>query len=124
MSDALVVTVAMRLPSAANLREHWATRATRERRQREWTRLALAGRPAREWRRAHLPATKLRCTLTRVGERKLDSDNVARAFKSVRDEVAEWAGVDDGDEGCDGVWTWTYEQRKGLYAVEIKLEAA
>lgn len=119
----LEITIAMRLPSAANLREHWAVRATRERKQREWTRLALAGRPAREWRRAHLPATGLKATLTRVGERRLDSDNVARAFKSIRDQVAEWAGVDDGDEGCEGFWTWEYTQERGLYAVRIRLEA-
>lgn len=120
----LVVVVPMRLPSAANLREHWAVKAKREREQRRWTGLRLRTeaqmRPSAAG--AVRSASRVRCTLTRVGPRQLDSDNVSRAFKAVRDEVAAWVGVDDGDEGCDGFWVWMYEQRKGLYAVEIRLE--
>ena len=36
-------------------------------------------------------------TLTRVSPRALDSDNLAYAFKAVRDEVAAYFGVNDND---------------------------
>lgn len=113
----IVVVVPMRLPSAANLREHHMARARRVKDQRKWVGLAL-----RSVRPRLAVGGGLRCTLTRVGPRPLDSDNLDGAFKAVRDAVAEWMGVDDGDEGPDGFWEWKCEQRKGLYAVEIRLE--
>ena len=41
-----------------------------------------------------LPVT---VTLTRLGGRKLDPDNLANSFKHVQDGVAAWLGIDDGD---------------------------
>lgn len=48
-------------------------------------------------------------TFTRVGPALLDDDNLAGAFKAIRDEVAKWFGVDDGPSGPI---TWRYEQRR------------
>lgn len=123
----ITVTVPFALPSAANLREHWATRARRERQQRQWAGVALRteGREfLRQWRvMAGNPRLKMHCLLTRVGARKLDSDNVARAFKAVRDEVAACVGIDDGNEGPDGFWQWEYAQQTATTAcVRIRLE--
>lgn len=36
-------------------------------------------------------------TMTRLGGKRLDDDNLRRALKAVRDVVAEWLGVDDAD---------------------------
>jgi hypothetical protein len=51
-----------------------------------------------------------RVTMTRYGVKKLDEDNLGRALKSVRDVVAKWLGVDDGDEGPRGRVTWRPRQ--------------
>lgn len=63
---------------------------------------------------AHTPR-RLIVTLTRVGPRTLDTDNLAGALKGVRDGVADALGIDDGDPRI----TWCYDQRKGTYGVQI-----
>jgi len=50
--------------------------------------------------------------MTRVGIRPLDTDNLARALKAVRDEVAAWLGVDDADRRV----RWVCRQRAGWAA--------
>ena len=117
----VTVEVAMRLPSGANLREHWAEKAQRNKKTRLWTRRALMGRPGREWLaylRSLGQARGVACTLTRLGPRQLDSDNLQSAFKSVRDEVAELVGVDDGRDW----WRWTYAQEPGQGGFRVELE--
>lgn len=64
-------------------------------------------------------------TIRRIGPRMLDTDNAARAAKSVRDGIADAVGIDDGDPGL----TWRYEQRRATagaagadrYGVEIEI---
>lgn len=110
----------MKLPSCANLREHWATRAKRMR-QHHTIGLVATGAAAskvrngyevtttRRWLPNPLPTpTKILVMLTRHGVRRLDSDNLASAFKGVRDGVAAAIGIDDGDPRI----TWMYEQDK------------
>ena len=61
--------------------------------------------------------------LKRIGPRKLDDDNLRGALKAVRDEVAAFLGVDDGDARVQ----WEYAQGKGeprQYAVIIAFEEA
>lgn len=94
--------------STMNVREHWAVRAKRSKSQREATHWAC-----KSLERVEPP---LIITLTRIGSRKLDSDNLAASFKAIRDGVADWLGVDDGDERL----TWIYAQEKGKYAVRIE----
>ena len=48
----------------------------------------------------------LRCVLVRCSPRKLDDDNLASAFKAIRDEVAKQLGVDDGGDRVE----WVYRQ--------------
>jgi hypothetical protein len=43
------------------------------------------------------PTPPFRVLLHRMGKQLLDDDNLAHAFKAVRDSVAEWLRVDDGD---------------------------
>lgn len=101
MDKKLEITFPMRLKSEANLREHWAIKARRTREQRRLTTIFLS--------LADKPSVPCECVLTRMSPRKLDSDNLARAFKAVRDAVAKWIGVDDGDEKKI---KWTYRQEK------------
>lgn len=83
--------------SEANARSHPHARATRVRRQRETVMAHLASRFGLS---RLLPVARVR--LVRLGERALDTDNLAGALKAVRDAVAAWLGVDDGPGGL--VW--------------------
>ena len=112
----------MKLPSMANLRLHWAAKAKMLKAQRSVTGLALR-MSARAWLThwkvmAPNEALMVHVTLTRVGPRDLDDDNLASAFKAIRDEVAAFVGLDDGSKR----FVWNYRQERGLYAVRIKLE--
>lgn len=105
----------MKLGAALNARTHWTRRAARARKERTIVTVALHHHPMPV---AWPPTT---CTLARIAPRMLDDDNLAGAFKAIRDEVAAFFGVDDGPRGPIA---WRYEQRKGApkqYAVEIRL---
>jgi hypothetical protein len=113
LGPTLEVKIPMRLPSAANLREHWRARHRRVKAQRATVAAFLGGRP-----RPSLPAV---VTLTRVSPRPLDGDNLQGAFKGVRDQVAAWFGIDDASSWV----TWAYAQRRGAvgeYGIELRFE--
>ena len=107
------VEMDMKVVSMANMRMHWAVKAklVKSQRQRAFNALASVAAP--------LPPP---CTivLTRVAPRALDGDNLQSGFKAVRDGVADWLGIDDGDSRID----WQYKQRPGgvkEYKVEIEV---
>lgn len=108
ITENITIEWPMVLPSAANLREHWRVRHKRVKAQRNATKLALLAHGVS--RRATDPFERLAVRLVRVGTRKLDDDNLAHAFKAVRDEIAAFFGVDDGDERRI---RWEYAQAKG-----------
>ena len=98
-----------------NTREHHhvkARRIAKEREQVAWNLKTFRVVP-------RLPA---RVTLTYMGPRSLDSDNVQGAPKGTRDEVARWLGTDDG---VDAPVTWTYVQERtpAYYAVAIEVRS-
>jgi hypothetical protein len=110
------VRMNMKIVSVANMRLHWAVKAKLTRDHRTRTRMSLAA-VAQSSGLEMLPATVV---LTRVAPRKLDGDNLQSGFKAVRDGVADWLGVDDGN----GLVDWQYAQRSGKageYAVEIEV---
>lgn len=109
----IFVVVPVRIQSTANLREHWSARARRNKLHRETARLSLQKCKKPE-------AEKLRVTLTRVGARKLDPDNLAGGFKALQDGVADWLGIDDGSDRIE----WKYEQRTktGTFFAEVLIE--
>lgn len=119
----MILVLPMKLPSVANLREHWAAKAKRARAQRNavataW--LVHADRVAWVLRFAgFLRGPGVEVTLTRVAPRALDSDNLASAFKAIRDEVALKLGVNDNDPRV----TWSYGQSKGPAKVVIDIWA-
>lgn len=105
-SWSILIEVPIKVVSEANRRDHWTTRRKRFALQRELVRSAWNASPWAAWRFAGHP--RLLITMTRIG-RKCDSDNLAGAFKAVRDEVAALIGIDDGDERIE----WQYRQRPG-----------
>lgn len=95
---------AIRLRSAANLREHWAVKAQRVKKEREigyglWPLLVYMR--LNNWDKATV-------TLTRIAPRDLDGDNLQAAFKAIRDEVARCLNIDDADSRVE----WIYRQEK------------
>lgn len=109
------VTLPIKVVSEANLRECWQSKHRRSRNQRDIVKIGLYNfhRSLRAYK------GPIKVTLTRIGVRKLDGDNLQRAFKGVRDQVAEECGVDDGADRIE----WRYGQEKGKpYAVKILIE--
>lgn len=110
----LTLNLPIRIESVANLREHWRRRAKRSQLQREaahYQLRALTDQP---------PLPPVTVTLTRIGPRPLDDDNLAGGFKAVRDGVADWLMVDDGSP----LITWRYAQERGApktYACRIEV---
>ena len=112
----------LRIHSEANERCHWAVR--RKRFQDQHMALLLAWRKATRGSQETVLRSltpPLRITLTRVGKRTLDSDNLAGGFKGLRDSMASILGLDDGDPLLE----WVYRQRADGgcgFAVAIMIE--
>lgn len=109
MSPVLVIDLPIRTQSEANLRQHWSVRHKRVAAQRAAVLLHLNA--------LGVPEPPLLVTLVRLAPNRLDSDNLAGAFKGVRDGIAEWLKIDDGDDRVQ--WRYSQEQRgkaKGLMA--------
>lgn len=111
-------TIPLRVVSEANERGHWSKKAKRAKVQRMTVGLVVGGHVA------HHGKPSLPCTvvLTRVAPSSgLDTDNLARSLKAVRDAVADAIGIDDRDPRV----AWLYAQRRGKpkeWAVEIRIE--
>jgi hypothetical protein len=109
----MTIVIPMRLPSSANLREHYMVKAKRVKQQRQFVSVYLAGRPR--------PALPVVVTLVRIAPRALDGDNLQSAFKAPRDEIARWLGCQDNDPRV----TWVYGQKRagvGVYSVVVTVE--
>ncbi len=66
-----------------------------------------------------VPKPPIIITITRVGPRRLDDDNLASACKYVRDAIAADVGVDDGSP----LYTWQYRQHIGKYGVDVEIKS-
>lgn len=106
--------IPIHLPSLANTRLNWRAMASLKKKQKLATYMYLAEQLIDG---VKLPPMPLLVTITRVGPRKLDDDNLSGACKYVRDQIATAIGVDDGSD----LYTWRYEQRIGKYAVEVEI---
>lgn len=108
------VSIPYRLQSWANgSHGHWATKAARVKKEHGIVGLAV-GRGRHLLQEAGLKEVRF----IRYAPRMLDSDNLASAFKAIRDAVAKMAGVSDAPSG--GI-NWTYAQEKSKdYAVRIE----
>lgn len=109
----VTLIVPCRVKSEANQRCHWAERRKRFKEQEDALRLVMSAAWLADW----IPDLPLRITWMHVG-RRFDSDNLAGAFKGLRDCLATLFDVDDGDERI----TWEYQQRAGKSGVEVTIE--
>ena len=96
--------------SANRFARHAAVKAQRKRLALYW--LAHVGR-------GPLQGPPYVVTLTRVGPRRIDSDNAVSAFKHVRDEIAARIGINDGDTRI----AWLYRQERGPFSVRVRVES-
>jgi len=107
----------LRLRSWPNLRWHWRRKHKVEKEQRKWacyctTHAMPPDAILGDW---------VTATIVRVGMRAMDSDNLARSAKAVRDGIADALGIDDGDPRID----WRYGQAiLGRYGVQVWLQSA
>lgn len=111
----MIFTVRLRV-TGPNLREHYMARKRRVQRERAavvGSSLVQCGPDA--WEKIKLPAV---VTLTRIGARLLDSDNLQGALKAIRDQVAAQLGCGDGP--TDPI-TWRYGQERGEYGVRVEV---
>ncbi len=111
MSIGKYFVLPIKLECATNKREHWTVIAKRKQEQR-----MLAGMYTHQvWRADEGNFT---ITITRIGLRKMDSDNLATSAKYVRDGVADALGIDDGDSRIE----WVYKQEIGReYGCKVEI---
>lgn len=101
-AERVCISLPLKIVSVANLREHWRVRANRASHQRCLTMLVVQNKVPKD-------DAPTEVTLTRISARALDDDNLASAFKAVRDGVADALGLKDNDKRL----AWKYAQRKG-----------
>jgi hypothetical protein len=119
-ANQLLLHLPLRTVSETNAHEHWRARQKRAKLHRGWVAIAFSGPHARQWLAEHGKAQRFIVTITRLGKRLLDSDNLASSQKAVRDGIADALGIDDGSDRFD----WRYEQKTGKeYGVEVAVEA-
>jgi len=103
----LEIDIPIRIQSEANSREHWAAKHKRSQSQR-WLAKYEVAMAVREWLSVMKPPLVI--TLTRIAPRPFDSDNLARAFKAIRDGVADALCINDGSK--DILWQYDYQKGK------------
>ena len=74
--------------------------------------------------RKRLPRPPFICRLVRIGPKRLDDDNLASAFKAIRDDIADFFGVDDGDTTAIRFEYGQEAHGVHKYAVRIELTPA
>jgi len=93
-------------------------RATAGRRKRQRKAAAMLMLAANRFR----PQPPMRITLTRLGAKRMDCDNLRSALKGCRDGIADYLDMDDGDTRL----TWDYRQeidgkRNGKRGVRVEI---
>ena len=108
-----MICIPLRTGMGLNSREHFMARKRRVASERQAVAYVLGPQVK--------PALPLIVTLTRIAPSNgLDDDNLAGALKAVRDQVAEWLGVDDRDRKTV---RYEYEQERGPWGVRIEWRA-
>lgn len=105
-----MITVPIRTVPGLNARELWQVRSSRVKKERKAVALFLAGH-----KRPPIPCSVL---LTRVAPSGgVDDDNLSGALKGVRDQVAQWIGIDDRH---NKQVRYVYAQKRGPWSVTIQ----
>jgi hypothetical protein len=114
MSDPIIIDLPIKTGAGLNDRLHWVARSKKTKAHRQVAHCAVLA-----CRRPY-PAI---ITLMRISAGRLDSDNLAGAFKAIRDGVADAYQLPDNDRGLD--WRYAQEKcRRGSYGIRIMLEGA
>jgi hypothetical protein len=106
-----VFIVPIKTPSGPNAREIWQVKAARVKKERQATAWML--------KTVKRPAIPCSVNLTRLSAGTVDDDNLPSSLKAVRDQIAEWLGVDDRHRN---IVRYVYHQRKvarGQFGVEV-----
>ena len=105
-----MITVPLRTVPGLNARELWQVRASRVKKERKTVAWALVGHA-----RPPIPCS---VRLTRVAPSAgVDDDNLSGSLKAVRDQVAEWLGIDDRHRNQV---RYVYAQKRGPWGVTIE----
>lgn len=110
--------VKLTLVSEANNREFWKKKSDRSIKHKNGVKLVWLSKR---------PKVKVPCTVTliRIGPKYLDDDNLAYAFKSIRDQVGSLILPHKALGQADGRGTgisWAYGQEIGPYGIRIEIE--
>ena len=104
-----MIFIPIRTGRGLNAREAWQSRARRVKAERQAVAWLLRGK------KPVLPCT---VRLTRCAPSNgMDDDGVVGALKAVRDQVAEWLGVDDKDSARV---RYVYAQCRAAWGVRIE----
>lgn len=106
-----MITVPLRTVPGLNARELWQVRSSRVKKERKAVAWSLVGQQR--------PAIPCSVRLTRVspGHVEIDDDNLPGALKAVRDQIAEWLGIDDRHRNQV---RYVYAQKRGPWGVTIE----
>lgn len=109
-----MILVPIKTGNGLNSREHWRARADRVKRERTTTywRIVTHAKPP-------IPCVVNLCRI--APSSGLDDDNLPGSLKAVRDEIAQWLGVDDRH---DHIVKYRYSQERGPWGVRIEFEPA
>ncbi len=121
-TQSLRATLPIRTKSEQNCRDHWRVVSKRKREHHAITAAVLAGVSplARDWLKSM--RRPLRITLTRLGPVACDSDGATSGSKFLRDEIARWLQIDDGDDAA-AIWDNAREVAP-CYGVRVRIESA
>lgn len=106
-----MIVIPVKTVSGMNAREHHMARSRRVKGDRTATSWALC--------QTAPPVPPCTVKLTRLAPSNgLDSDNLQSSMKGVRDQIAEWIGIDDKSP----LVTWQYEQLRARdYGVIVEV---
>lgn len=66
------------------------------------------------------PGCTITVTITAYLELRIDPDNLAHALKPLQDAIADWIGIDDGDERVR--WEYGQVETRGSTGTVVKVE--
>ena len=114
----LAFTMPVRVDSETNARESWQKKWKRKKAQQIYLTTCWLEQTCKPYYR--VPSLPCVVRLTRVGQKRLDDDNLRESFKAIRDAIAKVLHCDDGSE----LVRWEYAQvavGKRVYAVRVEL---
>jgi hypothetical protein len=115
----LVFEIPLRLQSHANTRQCWQSKAQRVKFERTAAKLHTMFAIRNLDELCASVSSPLHVKLIRIAQRKLDDDNLAYAFKAIRDGISDALHVNDGD---DSIIRWSYSQMNSIpFGVRIEI---